>query len=152
ASMAAVDARGESARDRAIQRVLAEVGRSGAGGRVTIVKSGDRPSVLLGPTAFAMEARPALETWRPDAPHRSLALGMRLARELAGRDGRLMVMTDAAPPAEEEGALVVSVGEPLANVGITAADRTLSEGRGTISLTLGNFSDSSAHRRLTVAA
>ena len=57
-----------------------------------------------------------------------------------------MVMSDvtAGCARREDGALWVSVGEPLANVGITAAERTLSpdEGRGTVSLTLGNYSDS----------
>ena len=48
----------------------------------------------------------------------------------------------------------VSLGEPLANVGITAAERTLTpaEGRGAVSLTLGNYSDSPARRRVTVSA
>jgi hypothetical protein len=165
ASMAAVNARGESTRDRAVRRVLEELDRLGNRARVTFVQSGERPSVLLGPAARAVEARPALDTWKPEAPHHSLALGLRLARELAGRSGRLMVMSDATPGSrpsvpelvegkEEEGVLWVSVGEPLANVGITAADRTLTpgEGRGAVSLTLGNYSDSSARRRVTVSA
>src|SRR5688572_17297899 len=43
ASMAAVDARGESPRDRAVQRVALELDRLGSAGRVTLVESGDRP-------------------------------------------------------------------------------------------------------------
>jgi hypothetical protein len=155
ASMAAVNARGESARDRAARRVLAELDRLGNRALVTLVESGDRPSVLAGPAALAVDARRALDSWKPEAPHHSLALGLRLARELAGRTGRLMVMTDVMPASSgEDGVLWVSVGEPLANVGITAADRTLSpdEGRGTVSLTLGNYSDSPARRRLSVSA
>ena len=155
ASMAAVNARGESARDRAVRRVLREVDRLGAGARVTLVLSGDRPSVLSGPAAFAVEARRALATWKPEASHHSLALGIRLARELAGRTGTLMVMSDVPPGAGgESGALWVSVGEPLANVGITAAQRTLSpeDGRGAVSLTLANHSDSPARRRVSVSA
>lgn len=155
ASMAAVNARGESARDRAVQRVLAELDRLGNRALVTLVESGDRPSVLAGPAALAAEARRALDTWKPDAPHHSFALGLRLARELSGRAGKLMVMSDVAPGSNgENGILWVSVGEPLANVGITAADRTLTpdEGRGTVSLTLGNYSESPAHRRLSVSA
>jgi hypothetical protein len=155
ASMAAVNARGESARDRAVQRVLAELDRLGNRALVTLVESGDRPSVLAGPAALAAEARRALDTWKPEAPHHSLALGLRLARELSGRAGRLMVMSDLAPGSNgDNGVLWVSVGEPLANVGITAADRTLTpdEGRGTVSLTLGNYSESPARRRLSVSA
>lgn len=154
ASMAAVNARGGSARDRTVRRVLVEVDRLGAAGRVTLVQSGDRPSVLSGPAAFAIEARAALDTWKPEAPHHSLALGIRLARELAGRTGRLMVMSDVAPSSPADGVLWVSVGEPLGNVGITAAQRTLSpeDDRGAVSLTLGNYSDSPARRRLSVSA
>ena len=155
ASMAAVNARRESPRDRAVRRVHEELDRLGNRARVTLVESGERPSVLLGPAALAVEARPVLDAWKPEAPHHSLALGLRLARELAGRTGRLMVMSDGTPsPRVDDGVLWVSLGEPLANVGITAAERTLIPGgsRGTVSLTLGNHSDSGARRRLTVSA
>jgi hypothetical protein len=158
ASMAAVNARGESARDRAVRRVLGDVDRLGAGARITLVQSGERPSVLSGPAALAVEARPALDTWKPEAPHHSLALGIRLARELAGRTGRLMILSDLTPSlrgeAEVDGALWVSVGEPLPNVGMTAAQRTISpdEARGVVSLTLGNYSDAPARRRVSVSA
>jgi len=158
ASMSAVDARGESARDRAERRVVAEVDRLGKGGRVTLVRSGERPSVLLGPAARAAEARSALDAWKPDAPNHSLALGIRLARELAGRTGTLMIVSDLPPrlrgEAEVEGALWASVGEPLPNVAITAADRSVApdRARGTISLTLRNYSDRSARERVTMSA
>ena len=158
ASMAASNARGESPRDRAVRRVLGEVDRLGSGARITLVRSGDRPSVLAGPAALAVEAQPALERWNPEATHHSFALGLRLARELAGRTGQLMVVSDVTPASrgegDVEGALWVSVGEPLANVGITAAQRTLSpaSGSGAVSLTLGNYSDAPAHRQLTLWA
>ena len=158
ASMAAANAAGESARDRALRRVLTAIDRLGPGGRITLIISGERPSVLVGPAALALEARSALERWRPDALHHSLALGVRLARELAGRTGRLMVISDLAPGArgegEIDGALWVSVGEPLGNVGITAAERTLSpdEGRGMVSLTFGNYSGSAVRRHLRMTA
>ena len=116
ASMAAVNAAGESARDRAARRVLAELGRLGAGARISLVLSGDRPSVLVGPAAFAVEARPALDAWKPQASHHSLALGLRLARELAGTDGKLMIVSDTTPEMPGEAAFWVSLGEPLANV------------------------------------
>ncbi|HYR84037.1 MAG TPA: BatA domain-containing protein [Terriglobia bacterium] len=152
ASMAATNALGESPRDRAVRRVLGEIERLGSGGRITLVQSGQRPSVLLGPAALAVEAAPVLEKWKPQAPHHSPSLGLRLARELAGRTGRLMVLSDAPPdPAVEgqvEGAVWVSLGEPLANVGITAAQRTVSA----IALALGNFSDVTTRRRLRVVA
>lgn len=156
ASMAATNARGESARDRGVRRVLAEIERLGAGGRITLIRSGDRPTVLAGPATLAPEGPGAMERWKPEAAHHALALGLRLARELAGPSGRLMIVSDAMPGAEgeAEGALWVAVGEPLANVGIVAADRTISpeQGRGAISLTLANHSDGPARRQLRVLA
>lgn len=158
ASMAAVNARNESPRDRVAARVLAEIERLGSTSRVTLVLSGDRPSILLGPAALAAEAQTALARWKPESPRHSLALGLRLAREVAGKAGRLMIATDTSPKTrgEEEGAGAVwyAAGEALGNTGITAAERTRSRGAGgeTISLTLGNFSSAPAHRRLTVTS
>jgi hypothetical protein len=158
ASMAAINARGERARDRAARRVLGEIDRLSSGARVTLVRSGDRPSVLAGPAALAIEVRPALDAWKPEASHHSLAQGIRLARELAGRTGKLMVMSDVTPGSPKTGdfygGLWVAVGEPLPNVGIIAAQRTLSpeDDRGAVSLTLRNDSDSPARRRLKVSA
>ena len=155
ASMAAVDAQRQSARDRGAQRVLEELRRLGGRARITLVRSGDRPSVLLGPAALATEAAAALEQWRPQAASHPTAMGLRLARELAGQSGRLMVVSDVPPPdGEFAGGLWVSVGRPLPNVGITDAHRTLSpdEGRGTVSLTLVNPSADTARRRLSITA
>ncbi|HEX5110404.1 MAG TPA: BatA domain-containing protein [Vicinamibacterales bacterium] len=158
ASMSARSASGERARDRAARRVLEEMARLGSTGRITIIQSGDRPAVLAGPAALRAEGPAALERWQPQSQHHSLAAGLRLARELAGQTGRLMVLTDAAAgergQGEVAGALWVAVGEPLANVGIIAAERTLGrdDGRGTISLALGNYSDAPQARRLTILA
>jgi hypothetical protein len=158
ASMAAVNARGESARDRAVRRVLDEVNRLGAGARITLIQSGDRPSILSGPAAPAAEAKTALAAWAPDAQHHAMAIGIRLARELAGRTGTLMVVSDVAPgprgEASFEGGLWVAVGEPVTNVGITAAMRTSvpDEHRGTVSLTLESNAGSAVRRRLSLTA
>ena len=158
ASMAAVNASGESARDRAVRRVLGELDRLRSSARVTLIQSGERPSILSGPAALAPEARAALAAWKPEAPHHALTLGLRLARELAGRTGTLMVMSDVPPvargEAQFEGGLWVSLGEPVPNVGITAAQRTSapSENRGAVSLTLTSNADAPVHRRLTVSA
>jgi hypothetical protein len=158
ASMAAVNARGESARDRAVRRVLSEVDRLGTAARITLIRSGDRPSILSGPAAPAPEANAALAAWAPDAQHHPMAIGIRLARELAGRTGTLMVVSDVAPgprgEASFEGGLWVSVGEPVTNVGITAAMRTSvpDEGRGTVSLTLESNAGSPVRRRLSLTA
>jgi hypothetical protein len=158
ASMAAVNPRGESARDRAVRRVLDEIDRVGSTARVTLVRSGERPSVLFGPAALAMDAASALEAWMPEAHDHSLALGLRLARELAGRTGKLMVLSDVTPAVRGlehfEGGLWISTGETVVNVGMTAAQRTFSleDGGGAVSLTFANNSDAPARRRLSISA
>jgi hypothetical protein len=154
ASMAAVNTQNESPRDRAGRRILEEVERLGRNVRVTLIQSGERPGVLVGPAALAVEVAPALETWKPTSQHHSLAMGLRLARELAGRTGRVMVFSDAPPDAEIEGIQWVSAGEPLGNIGIVGAQRSLSpsEGRGTVSLTLTNAGAANARTRLRLIA
>src|SRR5688500_5998943 len=140
ASMSAAGAAGQSARDRAVARVRQELDRLGPRGRVTLVRSGERPSVLVGPAAFIAEAATALDAWRPRGAQHSLALGLRLGRELAGPTGQLLVVSDAGHTAHGleavEGALWVSVGERLANVGITGAQRTIAAGTGTGTISL----------------
>ena len=158
ASMAAAGAAGDSARDRAVRRILAELGRLRSGARITLIRSGDRPAILAGPASYIVEAQPALDAWKPAAPHHSMALGVRLARELAGRTGTLMVMSDmpAAPRGEPhfEGGVWVALGDPVENVGITAAQRTSApeDNRGVVSLTLASNAAAAASRRLTVHA
>jgi hypothetical protein len=121
ASMAAVDAAGDSARDRAVRRILAELGGFRSGARITLIRSGDRPAILAAPASYIVEAKPALDAWKPVAPHHSMALAVRLARELAGRTGTLMVMSDMPPaPRGEphfEGGVWVALGDPVENVG-----------------------------------
>lgn len=158
ASMAAVNGAGESARDRAVRRVLLEIDRLGRGARVSLVQSGARPAVLLGPASLALEAQPVLERWRPEASHHSLALGLRLARELAGQTGKVMVVSDLPPDSRGEpgfsNGLWISVGEALGNAGFVAAQRTLSpdDGSGAVSLTIVSHSDAAARRQLTISS
>ena len=157
ASMAA-GAPGDSARDRAVRRIVAELGRLRSGARITLIRSGDRPAILAGPASYTVEAQPALDAWLPEAPHHSMALGVRLARELAGRTGTLLVMSDmaAAPRGEPhfEGGVWVALGDPVENVGITAAQRTSApeDNRGVVSLTLASNAAAAASRRLSVHA
>ena len=158
ASMAASATAGDSPRDRAVRRVLAELGRLRAGARITLIRSGDRPAILAGPASYIVEARPALDAWMPEAPHHSMALGLRLARELAGRTGTLMVMSDmpAAPRGEEhfEGGVWVALGDRVDNVGITAAQRTTApeDNRSVVSLTMASNMSAATTRRLSVHA
>src|SRR5688572_7650529 len=157
ASMSAAAAN-ESARDRGVARVLEEVERLGPRGLITLIRSGERPSVIAGPAAFTTEAESALREWQPSRPHHSLAVGMRLAREFARDGGRILVISDGPPASATDrildGEVWASVGKPLANIAIVGAERSVipSEGRGTLLLTVRNSADAAARRRLRVAA
>jgi hypothetical protein len=93
-SMTAIDSGGERPRARAIARVRDEVKRIGPRGRMTIVRSGERPALIVGPAAFGAEAESALAAWTPQARQHSLAAGLRLARELKGDSGSLLILSD----------------------------------------------------------
>jgi hypothetical protein len=158
ASMASVNTAGESARDRAVRRIREEMDRLPSAARFSIVLSGERPTVLAGPAVVGLEARKALDAWTPLAPHHAMTMGLRLARELAGETGRLIVVSDMPPQARGEanfeGGLWASVGEAAPNVGVTAAQRTIAAGdrRGLVSLTLTNNATAPVERRLTISA
>lgn len=156
ASMTAAAPGGERVQDRAVRRVLDEVERIGPRGRITIVRSGERPAVLAGPAAFSAEAARALDGWTPDARHHSLAPGLRLARELAGGTGAVLVLTDTVPEDAADrladGEQWAALGIALPNVGIADAHRSRSGAANgsTIALTLQNYGDADATRELRV--
>lgn len=65
-------------------------------------------------------ARAALERWRPESGRHDAAPALRLARALAGADGRTLLITDArakVPPDQR----ATGVGEPIENVGFVGA-------------------------------
>ena len=156
ASMSAAAPDGERVRDRAVRRALDAVERIGPRGRITIVRSGERPAVLVGPAAFSAEAAPALEAWRPEARQHSLAPGLRLARELAGETGSLLVLTDTVPEGTADrlalGEQWTALGIALPNVGIVDARRSggSSESGSSLALTLRNYGGAAAARELRV--
>ena len=157
-SMTAVDSAGETPRARAVRRVGDEVERIGPRGRITVVRSGERPALIAGPAAFGAEAESALAAWTPVARQHSLAAGLRLARELTGNSGPLLILSDRQPDGTSErivpGETWAAVGVPLANVGIVDAYRSVNADAkgGGISLTVRNYSDTAAKRVLRVTA
>lgn len=123
ASMAAVLPGGGSIRDLAIEHVREEIARLPRRSRVTLVRSGPRPTLLAGPAAFPEEAALALDAWAPARPRHDLAPALALALQLSG-DGATTLVTDAfAPDGLPPEVAVVALGRPLANVGLTHASR-----------------------------
>jgi len=153
-SMTAIDSGGESPRARVVDRVRDEVKRIGPRGRITLVRSGERPALIAGPAAFGAEAESALAGWMPLARQHSLAAGLRLSRELAGDSGSLLILSDRQPDGTSErilpGEIWAAAGIPLANIGIVDAHRSVNADtkQGALSLSVRNYSDAPAKRVL----
>ena len=115
---------GTSLAERARDEIDARIGELAAQGRVTIITSGARPTLLVGPAAFRAEARGALDNYAPAAPRHELAPAVALARQLAG-DAEVVVVTDHWHPDRfPEEVELISVGRPGENVAISHAVRT----------------------------
>ncbi len=65
------------------ERLESEFERLGRRTRVTLIRSGVRPTLLCGPGALIPEAREALQLWQPSAPGHDIRPAISLARELA---------------------------------------------------------------------
>ncbi len=153
-SMTATAGGGESPRARGVSRVRDEIRRIGPRGRITLVRSGERPALIAGPAAFGPEAESALAAWTPLARQHSLSAGLRLARELAGDSGSLLILSDRQPDGTSErivpGETWAAAGVPLPNIGIVDAHRSVNADtkQGALSLTVRNYSDAPAKRVL----
>ena len=149
---------GDTPRARAAARVREEVKRIGPRGRMTLVRSGERPALIAGPAAFGAEAESALTAWTPQARQHSLAAGLRLARELKGKSGSLLILSDRQADGTSErivpGEIWAALGVPLPNIGIVDAHRSVNAEtrQGALSLTVRNYSDAPAKRVLVVSA
>ncbi len=62
--------------------------------------------------------RRTLETWQPAGGSHDPANALRLARNLAGRDGVVLFVTDAAVPRLPPGVRLYACGRPVANAGL----------------------------------
>ena len=125
-SSASMSARvgGSSAAERAADLVRERIRALPRGGRVTLVRTGPRPDLLVGPAALPGEALAALERWRPGARRHDPGPAIALAEELAG-EGALLLLTDRFRPEDHpERIEVVAVGRPADNLALTRASRT----------------------------
>lgn len=118
ASMAAA-----GCRERAIAAVRERVAALGSGDLVTLLRSGPRPDVLLGPRALAAEVGDALATWQPARPGHDPAPVLDLARELAAGGGEVVFVTDHAPPPGCEDVDVLAFGRARPNAAIAGLQR-----------------------------
>ncbi|MCP3914547.1 MAG: VWA domain-containing protein [bacterium] len=146
ASMAAISPDGPiaTAARTVVEERIDELPR---GSRVTIVQSGTRPELLVGPAAFVREATQALAEWEPGEPRHPSAPAIALAQQLAGEETVLFVTDHMQPNAWPEGIEAIAVGQPTPNFAFTHASRrrtTDEETRETVErvhLSISSFTD-----------
>ncbi len=141
-SMLATDASGTSARDRALERVAALLERSAT---VLPVLAGHEPRLLAATEQTGLSQ--ALDAWRCVNRESDLPAAVALAREIAGPQSRVLVLSDAPPVDALAGVRWISVGASARNAAIVAAVRNPSE----IVIDIANFSDAPLARSLTLS-
>ncbi|MCA8975012.1 MAG: VWA domain-containing protein [Planctomycetes bacterium] len=91
--------------------------------RVSVLRTGPRPEVLVGPRALPSEITPALGSWRPARPRHDPLPALDLARELAAGLGEVVFCTDEMAPSGSDGIEVLAVGKVAPNAAILTAQR-----------------------------
>jgi hypothetical protein len=120
ASMAAGSTRAD-----AIADVEARLAALGGSDRVTVLRTGPRPDVLVGPRALPAEVGSALARWRPVRPSHAIEPALELARELAAGGGEVVLVTDRVPSLALPEATVVALGRSEPNAALLSAQRFL---------------------------
>ena len=123
ASMGAVGREGGSAASRARALVRGQLDELGRDTLVTLIATGPRPRLLLGPAARAPLASAALDAWQPLRPWHDHAPALDLGRELGDEGASLLFVTDAAPTEAPRGFTLVAVGEARDNAALVHARR-----------------------------
>lgn len=156
ASMGAVDPENpeSSARSRALSLLEETFERYGRRTRVTLIRSGNHPSLLAGPGAMLPEAREALARWKPESAHHAPRMALQFAREFSGGE-EVLFLTDHAPSEETalgEEVRVFSLGTSLNNAALLDARRFRKEGdaREFVRCTVRSFSSLRAKRKVTI--
>ena len=103
--------------------IAARTADLGSGDRVTVLCTGPRPTVLLGPRALPAEVGPALPLWRPVQRRHDPLPALDLARELAAGFGEVVFCTDEEPPAGCHDLTVMAFGASAPNCSIVTAQR-----------------------------
>jgi Ca-activated chloride channel family protein len=146
ASMSAIGPDGSPA-DRARAAVAAAAQQAG---RVTLVLTGARPTLRLGPRESSALAAQALADWTPSQPAHDPGPALALALELAGPEDRMLVLTDdpqLQPPPRCE---LAAVGAPLGNAALLSARRLARPGGETLLADVGWWGPTAGETTLRV--
>ena len=117
-------------KDAAIARLLAELpGFQGPASSIelTVIESApNRPRLYAGSSIEELKA--ALEKWQPLDGLTDPTQAIRLARSLVSREGTVIYLTDTPADSLPFDARLISVGDPLDNVGFTGVTFATEEG------------------------
>jgi hypothetical protein len=140
-----------SARDRAFDAVEKLI-RSEKQSLVRVVLAGDEPRLLAEATGNPAEVLHQLRGWRCESPGSDLVRAAVMARELGGPRARVLVVTDAQPPSNLDGARLQwwAFGQALPNMAITNAVRSDTARGQQVLLEIANFSRLDERAVLTV--
>lgn len=154
ASMAARAPSGERFADRALRAVRNACEEQGPLGavRLTVILTGPRPVVAVGPAAPAERGLEELKAWQPLLASHSFGPALELARRFADMGGAVRLVTDHPDAAAAgKGVRVIGVGQPVANTALTAAERVREGPAGTsVFVRVAHFSGQAAERKLTL--
>lgn len=132
-------AQGSSTRDRALEALRERTSQLSSADRVTVLVSGERPAVLLGPMAMPGELDAALERWQPRQTSHDPLPTVNFAREIAGASGEVWWCTDRPQPAAGNGVNVLARGRAAPNAAIASAHREAAEGGERLRMTVLGF-------------
>jgi hypothetical protein len=150
-SMAANDAAGRSAQDRARERFDGLLDRYSPGRSAVVLASG-APALLGMSFESSVQAEEALQSWTARSGSADLLGAIRLGLNLATDATDIVVLTDHAPPADIDlGPRVrwIALGEAAPNIGFTGAARSTT-GQPSAIVELTNFSEQAASRAIIV--
>lgn len=152
ASMGARGHDGVTFAERARRVAAQEVQRAGTDAEVTVIATGTRPTVLLGPRAPAAALPAALAAYVPQRGWHDVEPALALARELGGAHATLLFVSDNDASVPPRGFAQRSVGEPVANLAIAHAQRLRRHGGERLLVDVTAFAAGGAQTTLTVRA
>jgi hypothetical protein len=86
--------------------------------RVTLIASGETPTILSGPAARPDVALLALRNWAPDRPWHELDAAITLGRSLTEKNATVTICSDRHPEHIEPDCNYIALGQPLTTSGI----------------------------------
>lgn len=110
-------------RDAALAAVRDRLSSLRSQDRVSVLRTGPRAEILVGPRALPSEVGPALRNYRPSRPRHDPTPALDLARELASNRGEVVFCTDETAPFGTSDITVLALGTPVPNAAILTAQR-----------------------------